>query len=56
MNSQDPAKVGHKARRETEAFINNYINDQAKGWPVISHRGSVYTGYRKEKQVKRRDI
>ena len=41
MNSQDIAKIGHKVKRETEAFINHYINDRAKGWPVICRSGSA---------------
>ena len=56
MNSQDIAKIGHKVKRETEAFINRYINDQAKGWPIICRCGSVYTGYRQEKHIRRRNI
>lgn len=55
MDSQDVAKISHKAKRETEAFINNHINDQAKGWPVI-HGGSVYTGYREKKNVRKSDM
>jgi hypothetical protein len=30
MNSQDIARIGYKAKRETEAFINSYFNDRAK--------------------------
>ena len=56
MNSQDIAKIGNKVKRETEAFINRYINDRAKGWPVICHPGSVCTGYCQEKHVHRCDI
>ena len=56
MNSQDIARIGYKAKRETEAFINHYIKDQAKGWPVICHHGSVCTGYCQEKHVRRCDI
>ncbi|MHC4110768.1 MAG: hypothetical protein ACYSUY_06820 [Planctomycetota bacterium] len=53
MDSQDVDKIGHKAKCETEAFINSHINDRAKGWPVIRPCGSVNTGYRREKHVKR---
>ncbi len=56
MDSQDVDKIGHKAKRETEAFINSHINDQAKGWPIIRTCGSVNTGYRREKHVKRPDV
>jgi hypothetical protein len=33
MDSQDIIKIGHKAKSETEAFINQHLNDRAKGWP-----------------------
>jgi hypothetical protein len=52
MDSQDVIKIAHKAKRETEAFINNYINDRAKGWPVICHCTSVNAGYRQEKNIR----
>ena len=55
MDSQDVAKISHEAKRETEAFINNHINDQAKGWPVI-HGSSVDTGYRLKKNVRKSDM
>jgi hypothetical protein len=56
MKSQDIIKVGHKARIETEAFINQYINDQAKRWPTLCHCGSAHTGYRQVQQLRRGDI
>ena len=55
MDSQDVAKIGHKAKRETEAFINNYFNDQAKGWPRLSNCGLVPIGYHQKQHIKRRD-
>jgi hypothetical protein len=55
MDSQDVARISHKAKRETEAFINNHIDDQAKGWPVI-HGGSAYTGYRQKKNFRKSDM
>lgn len=55
MDSQDVTKISHEAKRETEAFINNHINDQAKGWPVI-HGGSVDTGYRQKKNGRKSDM
>jgi len=30
-------ELGHKARQETERFINGNIHDSTKGWPVRSH-------------------
>lgn len=56
MDSQDVDKIGHKAKRETEAFINHYINDRAKGWPVICPCNSVNDGYRQEKHIGRSGI
>ena len=56
MDSQDVDKIGHKAKCETEAFINSYINDQAKGWPVICHSSSVNDGYRQEENIRRSGI
>jgi hypothetical protein len=53
MNSKDIARIGHKVKLETEAFINRYINDQAKGWPILCHYGSAYNGYRQEEYVRR---
>ena len=53
MNSQDIAKIGHKVKRETEAFINRYINDQAKGWPILCHCDSASNGYHREENIRR---
>ena len=53
MDSQDVIKIAHKAKRETEAFINNYINDRAKGWPVICNCSSMNTGHRQEGHIGR---
>ena len=56
MNSQDIARIGYKAKRETEAFINNYINDRAKGWPMLCRCGSVCSGYHQEEDIRRLGI
>jgi hypothetical protein len=56
MDSQDTARISHKAKRETEAFINNYINDRAKGWPILCPYGSVNTGYSQKKDFRKPDI
>jgi len=56
MNTQDIIKIGLKARIETEAFINQHINDKAKRWPTICHCGPVDTGYHQAPQVRRRDL
>ncbi|MBW7990312.1 MAG: hypothetical protein FVQ84_09900 [Planctomycetes bacterium] len=56
MNTQDIIKIGHKARIETEAFINQYINDEAKKWPTICHCGPAQGGYHQPQQVRKRGI
>ena len=56
MDSQDAAKISHKAKRETEAFINNYINDHAKGWPKLCHSGPVNAVYSQKKDFRKPDI
>ena len=56
MDSQDVAKISHKAKRETEAFINHHINDRAKGWPRIQPYVSGFPAYRQEKHVRGSDI
>ena len=56
MNSQDITRIAYKAKRETEAFINNYINDRAKGWPVLCRCGSACSGYHQEEYVGRPGI
>jgi hypothetical protein len=56
MNTQDIIKIGHKARIETEAFINQYINDEAKRWPTICHCGPAHTGYHQAQQLRKHDI
>ena len=56
MNSQDITKIAHRAKRETEAFINNYINDRDKGWPVLCRCGSSCSGYYQEGYVRRPEM
>ncbi len=51
MNSQDIIRTGYKAKSETEAFINRYLNDQTKGWPRACLCSSVYTGYPQGRQA-----
>jgi hypothetical protein len=31
---EDQPEMGHKARKEAEDFLNRWINDGSKGWPV----------------------
>ncbi|NQT00421.1 MAG: hypothetical protein HQ580_00205 [Planctomycetes bacterium] len=56
MNTQDIIKIGHKARIETEAFINQHINDEAKRWPIICHCGPAQGGYHQARQVRKPGI
>ena len=44
MDAQDIIKIGRKAKNETEAYINRYLNDRAKGWPKLCFCDSLYTG------------
>lgn len=56
MNTQDFIKIGNKARIETEAFINRYINDEAKRWPIICHCTSAHTGYHRFQQIRNSEM
>ena len=56
MDSHEAAKLGHKAKRETEAFINNYINDQDKGWPRVCNGGSIETIHQQKNNIRESDI
>ena len=54
MDAQDLIKIGRKAKNETEAFINRYLNDRAKGWPKLCFCDSLYTGARQTENKVRR--
>ena len=56
MDSQDLINIGHRAKSETEAFINRNLNDQAKGWPKSCLCSPNYADYCQEGQVKKRNI
>ena len=56
MDSQDLIKIGHRAKCETEAFINLHLDDRAKGWPKSCLYGPNYAEYCQEGQVKKRKI
>jgi hypothetical protein len=56
MDSRETARIADKAKRETEAFINNHINDHAKGWPILCPYGSAGTGYGQKKDFRKPDI
>jgi hypothetical protein len=50
MDTQDLIKIGRKAKSETEAFINRYLNDRAKGWPKLCFCDSPYPETRRQQQ------
>jgi hypothetical protein len=50
MDAQDLIKIGHKAKSDTEAFINRYLNDRAKGWPKLCFCDSFHEGARRQQQ------
>ncbi len=53
MDSQDIIKVSHKAKRETEAFINRHLDDRAKGWPKLCLCRSTNAWSEQRQQAKR---
>jgi hypothetical protein len=53
MDTQDIIKIGHKAKRETEAFINRHLNDRDKGWPKICFCSSVNSRSNQRQQTRR---
>jgi hypothetical protein len=55
MDAQDVIKIGRKAKSETEAFINSYLNDRAKGWPKLRLCTSAYSGSRQQ-EVRNRGV
>jgi len=56
MDSHEATRLGHKAKRETEAFINNYINDRDKGWPRVCNEGSIGTIHQQKNNIRESDI
>ena len=42
MRLEDPAKVGYKARKEAESFLNLWLNDSTKGWAVRADLSNRY--------------
>ncbi|HUS73315.1 MAG TPA: hypothetical protein VMY06_09645 [Sedimentisphaerales bacterium] len=53
VKSRDLAKIGHKARCETEEFINQHIHDRDKGWPVSLRLGADSDGAGPAQQVRK---
>jgi hypothetical protein len=45
MDSQELNKTSDKAKSETEAFINQHLNDRAKGWPKSCLSNPNYDEY-----------
>ena len=35
METKDALKLGHRAKKETEDFINRHLGNNAKGWPKL---------------------
>ena len=56
MDSREAARIGDKAKRETEAFINNHIDDHAKGWPVLCTHGTASSECGQKKDFSKTDI
>jgi hypothetical protein len=56
MDAQDLIKISRKAKSETEAFINRYLNDRAKGWPKLCFCDSLYTEARRQQHQKRQNV
>jgi hypothetical protein len=56
MNTQDIIRIGSKARIETEAFINKYINDEAKRWPIICNYSPAHSSYHTIRHVRKSGI
>jgi hypothetical protein len=56
MDAQDLIKISRKAKSETEAFINRYLNDRAKGWPKLCFCDSLYAEARRQQHQKRQNV
>jgi len=56
MDTQDIINIGRRAKSETEAFINRYLNDRAKGWPKNSFWGSAYGDNREERRFRKHAV
>lgn len=50
MDTHDIIKISRKAKSETEAFINRYLNDRAKGWPKLCFCNSLYMTQRPQQR------
>lgn len=56
MDTHDIINIGRRAKSETEAFINRYLNDRAKGWPKNSFWDSAYTESRQPRRLRKRPV
>ncbi|MHC4461198.1 MAG: hypothetical protein ACYS6W_13375 [Planctomycetota bacterium] len=54
MKSHDTDVIGLRARRETEEFLNQNINDKGAGWPVSCRFGPDSTDSQKAQQGEKR--
>jgi hypothetical protein len=50
MDAQDLIQISRKAKSDTEAFINRYLNDRAKGWPKLCFCDSLYAEIRRQQR------
>jgi hypothetical protein len=56
MDAQDLINIGRKAKSDTEAFINRYLNDRAKGWPKLCFCDSPCTLTRRTQRKSRLSV
>jgi hypothetical protein len=56
MDTQDIINMGHKAKSETEDFINRHLNNRAKGWPINSFWGSKHNESWWDRRLRKRAV
>jgi hypothetical protein len=56
MDAQDLINIGRKAKSDTEAFINRYLNDRAKGWPKLCFCDSLCAVTRRTQRKSRLSV
>ena len=54
MDTKDAIKLGHRAKQETEEFINRYLSNNAKGWPKLYLCQSDCSNSQQESQTVKR--
>ncbi len=53
MKSRDSGMISRDARREMEDFINQHLDDKAKGWPKSSLSGEDSSGAEPVQKVRK---